>query len=192
VTVPDFLRGRRGAFIALGTVFGFIALILILPLMTLFEAQAEGKEESLRELAAYKTEEASRPMLEARLRALQQSAQSVPGLLTGSSAALAQAELQSDMKEMIDRSGGSLLSAQLLSPTRIKGFDDVAIEYDLTIPLSRVSALIYAIETHTPYFFLDTADLVMPPNWRPTNPRAQNPAMEVRWTVHAYRWGGSK
>lgn len=192
MTVPDFLRGRRGAFIALGTVFGFIALILILPLMTLFEAQAEGKEESLRELAAYKTEEASRPMLEARLRALQQSAQSVPGLLTGSSAALAQAELQSDMKEMIDRSGGSLLSAQLLSPTRIKGFDDVAIEYDLTIPLSRVSALIYAIETHTPYFFLDTADLVMPPNWRPTNPRAQNPAMEVRWTVHAYRWGGSK
>jgi hypothetical protein len=192
VTVPDFLRGRRGAFIALGTVFGLVALVLILPLIALFDGQAEGREESLRELAAYKTEEASRPMLEARLQALRQGAQSVPGLLMGSSAALAQAELQSDMKEMIDRSGGSLLSAQLLPPTHVKGFDDVAIEYDLTIPLARVSSLIYAIETHTPYFFLDSADLVMPPNWRPTNLQAQNPAMEVRWTVHAYRWGGSK
>jgi hypothetical protein len=166
--------------------------VVIVPIFAMFEAQAEGRDESLRQLSAYKTEEASRPGLEERLAALKENAESVPGLLTGSSAALAQAELQSDMKVLIDRSGGSLLSAQLLPPTKVKGFDDVAIEYDLTIPLSRASALIYAVETHTPYFFLDSADLVMPPNWRPLPNQSQNPAMEVRWTVHAYRWGGSK
>jgi uncharacterized membrane protein len=127
----------------------------------------------------------------ARLAALQQGAKSVPGLLTASSAALAQAQLQSDMKELIDRSGGALLSAQLLPPTKVKGFDSVAIEYDLTIPVSRFSSLVYAVETHTPYYFVDSADFVMPPNWRP-NPQGQDPSMEMRWTIHAFRWRGSR
>ncbi|HTT83314.1 MAG TPA: GspMb/PilO family protein, partial [Rhizomicrobium sp.] len=108
-----------------------------------------------------------------------------------SSADLAQAQLQSEMKQLIDRNGGSLLSAQLLPPTKVKGFDSVSIEYDVTIPLSNFSSLIYAVETHVPYYFVDSADLVMPPNWRANSPN-QNPSMEMRWTIHAYRWRGAR
>jgi hypothetical protein len=191
MTAPNFLRGRKGAFIALGAMaFLFLALVA-LPLAVMFRSQVSDREQAMAQLQTYQAEEARRPALAARLAALQEGAKSVPGLLTGTSAALAQAQLQSEMKELIDRNGGSLLSAQLLPPTKVKGFDSVAIQYDLTIPLSRFSGLVYAVETHVPYYFVDSADFVMPPNWRANAP-TQDPSMEMRWTIHAYRWRGSQ
>jgi len=191
VTAPNFLRGRKGAYLALGALGVLFLIVVALPLAAMFRAQGEDREEALTQLQAYRAEEARRPALVARLAALQQGAKSVPGLLTASNAPLAQAQLQSEMKTLIDHNGGSLLSAQLLPPTKVKGFDSVAIQYDLTIPLSRFSGLVYAVETHVPYYFVDSADLVMPPNWRPNSP-TQDPSMEIRWTIHAYRWQGSQ
>jgi hypothetical protein len=190
VSIPDFLRGRRGAFLAVGVLAVLFVAAVALPVTAMFEAQAQDRREALAQLAAYRAQEAQRPVLDARLAALQEGAKSVPGLLTASSAELAQAQLQSNMKELIDKNGGSLLSAQLLPPTKVKGFDSVSIEYDVTIPLSNFSSLVYAVETHVPYYFVDSADFVMPPNWRPTSP-IQDPSMEMRWTIHAYRWRGS-
>ena len=191
MTAPTFLRGRKGAYLALGALALLFLIVVALPIAAMFRAQAEDRQQALAQLQAYRAEEARRPGLASRLAALQQGAKSVPGLLTASSAALAQAQLQSNMKELIDRNGGSLLSAQLLQPTKVKGFDAVAIQYDLTIPLSRFSGLVYAVETHVPYYFVDSADLVMPPNWKPNLP-TQDPSMEMRWTIHAYRWRGSQ
>ena len=191
MTAPNFLRGRKGAYFALGALAVLFLIVVALPLAAMFRAQEEDREEALAQLQAYRAEEARRPALAARLAALQQGAKSVPGLLTATSAPLAQAQLQSEMKTLIDRNGGSLLSAQLLPPTKVKGFDSVAIQYDLTIPLSRFTGLVYAVETHVPYYFVDSADLVMPPNWRPNSP-TQDPSMEIRWTIHAYRWQGSQ
>ncbi|MGH6876410.1 MAG: type II secretion system protein GspM [Rhizomicrobium sp.] len=190
MTVPAFLRGRKGAFLALGVLGLLFVVAVALPVTALFQAQAGNRRDALVQLAAYRAQEAQRPVLAERLAALQEGAKSVPGLLTASSAELAQAQLQSDMKGLIDRNGGSLLSAQLLPPTKVKGFDLVSIEYDLTIPLSHFSSLVYEVETHVPYYFVDSADFVMPPNWRP-NSRTQDPSMEMRWTIHAYRWRGS-
>ncbi|MGH6889942.1 MAG: type II secretion system protein GspM [Rhizomicrobium sp.] len=187
---PAFLHGRQGAFIAIGTVFVLLATMVALPVAALFRGQAEDRKEALQELAAYRAQEAQRPALAAQLAALREGAKTVPGLLDASNAALAQAQLQSEMKDLIDKNGGSLLSAQLLPPTAVKGFDSVAIEYDMTVPLSNFSSLVYAVETHVPYYFVDSADFVMPPNWKP-NPNRADPAMEMRWTIHAYRWRGS-
>lgn len=187
---PHVLRGRRGAFIALGAASVVVAIAIALPVAALFHGQAEDRKEALRELAVYRAEEGQRPALAAQLAALREGAKTVPGLLDASNAALAQAQLQSEMKDLIDKNGGSLLSAQLLPPTTVKGFDSVAIEYDMTVPLSNFSALVYAVETHVPYYFVDSADFVMPPNWKPSS-NTPDPAMEMRWTIHAYRWRGS-
>jgi hypothetical protein len=191
MTVPTYLRGRRGAFLALGSVILLILLFIGLPLAAMFQSQADDRAALLEQLGAYREQDARKPALQAQLAALQEGAKTVPGLERASSASLAQAELQGDMKELIDKNNGNLLSAQLMPPTKVKGFDQIAIEYDMTIPLSHLTPLLYAVETHTPYFFVDSADLVMPPNWRPS-PQIQDPAMEVRWTIHAYRWSGSK
>ena len=189
MSAPEFLRGRKGALLMLGIVVCLFVLLVALPVTALFRSQADDRKEALAQLAAFRTLEAQRPALQMRLAALQEGAKSVPGLLDASSAELAQAQLQSEMKGLIDKSGGSLLSAQLLPPTKVKGFDSVSIEYDVTIPISNFSSLVYAVETHVPYYFVDSADLVMPPNWRPNSPN-QDPSMEMRWTIHAYRWRG--
>jgi hypothetical protein len=190
MSAPSFLRGRKGALLVLGVLVCLFVLLVALPIVALFRAQAQDRKEALAQLAAYRALEAQRPALQARLAALQEGAKSVPGLLDATSADLAQAELQSEMKGLIDRNGGSLLSAQLLPPTKVKGFDSVSIEYDVNVPLSNFSSLIYGVETHVPYYFVDSADLVMPPNWRPNSPN-QDPSMEMRWTIHAYRWRGA-
>jgi hypothetical protein len=190
MSAPEILRGRKGALLVLGALVCLFVLLVALPVVAMFRSQAEDRKEDLAQLATYRALEAQRPALTAQLAALQEGAKSVPGLLDASSADLAQAQLQSEMKELIDKNGGSLLSAQLLPPTKVKGFDSVSIEYDVTIPLSNFSSLVYAVETHVPYYFVDSADLVMPPNWRPNSPN-QNPSMEMRWTIHAYRWRGS-
>jgi hypothetical protein len=191
MSAPQFLRGRKGALLVLGVFVCLFVLLVALPVAALFRAQAEDRSEALAQLTAFRALEAQRPALQARLAALQEGAKSVPGLLNASSADLAQAELQSEMKGLIDKNGGSLLSAQLLPPTKVKGFDSVSIEYDVNVPISNFSSLIYAVETHVPYYYVDSADLVMPPNWRPNSPN-QDPSMEMRWTIHAYRWRGAR
>jgi hypothetical protein len=192
MTAPEFLRGRRGAFIALGVAVALVLIVVGLPIGMLFAAQASDIRDSEDQIASYQAEVGQRPQLEERLQALRASAQSVPGLLTGANAALAQAQLQSDMKELIEHNGGTLLSAQLLPPASAKGFDVVSISYDMTVPLGRFRSLLYAVETHTPFYFVNDADFIMPANWRPGNPQNLDPAMEVRWTIHAYRWSGKQ
>lgn len=190
MAVPDYLRGRRGAFLALGVAVALVLIIVGLPVALLFSAQASDIHDSEDQIATYQAEVGQRPQLEARLQALRQSAQSVPGLLTGTNAALAQAQLQSDMKELIEHNGGTLLSAQLLPPATSNGFDVVSISYDMTVPLGRFRALLYSVETHTPFYFVNDADFIMPPNWRPGNAQNADPAVEVRFTIHAFRWSG--
>jgi hypothetical protein len=190
MAVPGYLHGRRGAFIALGVAAALVLIVVGLPITMLFAAQARDIRDSEETIADYQSEIGQRPQLEERLQALRQSAQSVPGLLSGTSAALAQAQLQSDMKELVEHNGGTLLSAQLLPPARSNGFDVVSITYDMTVPLGHFRSLLYAVETHTPFYFVNDADFIMPPNWKPGNPQNADPAMEVRFTIHAYRWSG--
>jgi hypothetical protein len=188
--VPAYLHGRRGAFIALGAAIVLALIVIGFPIAMLFSAQAHDIRESEDTIAQYQSEVGQRPQLEERLEALRQSAQSVPGLLSGGSAALAQAQLQSDMKVLIEHNGGTLLSAQLLPPSHANGFDVVSITYDMTVPLGHFRGMLYAVETHTPFYFVNDADFIMPPNWRPGNPQNADPAMEMRFTIHAYRWSG--
>ncbi|MGA7676316.1 MAG: type II secretion system protein GspM [Rhizomicrobium sp.] len=190
--MPSFLRGLRGAFFALGGAFAVFLLIVVLPFLATLIAQRDDIADSKAQIETAQAELALKPELEEQFRALSASAATVPGLLSANTAALAQAQLQSDMKSIIDANGGVLLSAQILPPVTMRGFDVVAIQYDLTLPLSRLRSLLYAVETHTPYFFIDEADVQMPPNWRPDNPQMSDPTLEVRWTVHAYRWSGNR
>src|ERR1700722_6753205 len=103
MNAPGFLRGRNGALLVLGVVLCLFVLLVALPVAALFRAQAEDRKDALAQLAAYRALEAQRPALQARLAALQEGAKSVPGLLDASSADLARAQLQSEMKGLIDK-----------------------------------------------------------------------------------------
>ncbi len=190
--VPETLRGRRGALIAAG-VAGALALLILVGLgVLIFGGQSADTEEAVHQLALYRAEVALRPELETQLKILQQRAAATPGLIANDNPSLAQAELQDEVKALVVANQGEVRTAQIVPASTIDGFQVIAVQYDLMLPMSRLRDLTYAIETHTPYLFIDEADITTMQDYQSGDPQAANPTIDVRWTIHAYRWGGGK
>ncbi|MDE2075281.1 MAG: hypothetical protein KGJ81_17755 [Alphaproteobacteria bacterium] len=147
--------------------------------------------EELHSLARYRAEAGLRPGLQNQIKTARQQLASIPGQIAGTSAPLAQAALQNAVKTIVDQNGGEIRSAQIVPATRANGFETIAVQYDLVVPVTHLSAMAYAIESSTPYLFIDDADITMPQNWQPEPPQAPEPEVEVRWTIHGYRWVGA-
>ena len=146
--VPRYLLGRRAALAALCVGLVFIALLVVLPIMAIYASQQQEKSNSLYQLALFRAEAAMRPQLEAELQALRQRGSNTPGLITADSVSLAQAQLERDIKAIVETNGGEIHSAQIGASSRIGDLDIILIQYDLSIPVTRLSALVYAIESH--------------------------------------------
>jgi len=191
MTVPDFLLGRRAALAALAAAV-VVVLLLVSVLAISFLAQGdEESRESIHQLALFRAEAAARPEAERALQLARLQAASLPYMLQGESATLAQASLQNDVKTMVERSGGEVRSAFALPVTPEHGLDLVSVQYDVTVPATKLRDLTLALETHLPYLFVSAAEITGPQSW-PSDAKAPEPQFEIRWTVSAYRWSGSR
>lgn len=187
------LLKRRGiALLTLGAAFCTACALVIVPAVLAFRAQSDDIALALHQLAVYRAEAGTRPALERELKEARQRLSSVPGQIAGTNAPLAQAVLQNDVKTIVDRAGGNILSAQIIPATKANGFETIAIQYDLVVPITRLVGLTYAIESHTPYLFIGDADISTPQVWQPGDTPMPEPKLEVRWTIRGYRWVGGK
>jgi hypothetical protein len=185
-------EGRTGALVAAGTA-AVLAVVLVAGLIVLvFGGQSEETTDAVHQLAVYRAEVAMRPELEAALRDLRLKAAATPGLITSDSVALAQAQLQDEVKEIVTDNQGEVRTAQIVPATTVDGFQVIAIQYDLGVPMAKLRDLIYAIETRTPYLFVDDADITAQQDWQSGDPQPANPLLEVRWTIRGYRWSAAK
>ncbi len=187
--VPPFLLGRRAAIAGLCAAIGVVTILIGIPILATYTAQQQEVKESLHQLAVFRAEAAMRPVFEAELQSLRRRGATTPGLITADSVALAQAQLQHDVKTIVEANGGEVRSAQNGPVGSTGGLDVVSIEYDLSLPISHLSALLYAVETHTPYLFVDHADIAAPVGWQPASAAQAEPQLEIHWTIRAYRWG---
>jgi len=167
-----------------------VALVLVGGVGLAFLAQDRDIDESLHTLALYRAQASRRPTLEAQLKEYKQRLATLPGQIVGTSAPLTQAALENDVKSITDQNGGEIRSAQTLPATREKGFETIAVQYDLVVPFSRLKDLAYAVESHAPYFYIDDVDVVIPQAWQTAGADVQDPRVEVRWTIRGYRWVG--
>ncbi len=190
MTAP-FLKSRTAALAALGLAALVFAVVVIVPIWAAFAAQGEETQEALHQLGFYRAEIASRPKLEAELAALNTQGASVPGVLPGDSTALAQAALQSQIKSLIESNKGRLRSIQVLPSTQRGGFEVVSVQCDLELPMSGLKDLAAAIGRHTPYLFIDDVSISAPPI-EPDDVTAKQPVLDLRWTMHGYRWKRQK
>lgn len=185
-------KERRAALLALGAILAAICVFVVVPTVLAFRAQSDDTKEALHQLAVYRAEAGMRPALERELKEARQRLSSVPGQIAGTNAPLAQATLQSDVKSLVDRNGGNIMSAQIVPAKKTNGFEAISVQYDLVVPVTRLGDLVYAIESHTPYLFIDDATVSMTQIWQQADAQATEPKVEVRWTVHGYRWVGGK
>jgi len=187
MTVSAVLLGRRAALTALAAA-GILATLLVAALVYLIiGSESEETRENLADLARFRAETVARPQVAHALSSLETQAASLPIFSHGESDTLAQATLQSDIKKMVEGAGGEVRSAFALPPTKEHGLDLVSVQYDVTVPATRLHDLAYELETHLPYLFLTSMAVTAPQNW-PTDPKAPEPQLELRWTVSSYRW----
>ncbi|HEY0301682.1 MAG TPA: type II secretion system protein GspM [Rhizomicrobium sp.] len=189
------MTASRQRLLALGLLFlaaGFTWLLIVQPIADAFAAQGEAIAGSHRLLAAYERRIALRPVVEARLAELKNRESSAAGLIDGASAELAAANIQNRIKALIEGESGQIRSAQNLPPVTEAGFQRIDIQYDVSLPMTRLKSVAYRIESGAPYLFLGGVDLHAPENWESYGAPGTPPNLDVRWTVRAYRWMGPR
>lgn len=178
---------HRGSALAALAIAILILALLAAPVIAAFWAQNADIQDSLQQLGIYRAEIASKPQLQSELAELDRRGASVPGVIGGDSTALAQAQLQSQLKSVVEASQGAVRSMQPLPAAKQGGFETIAVQCDFSIPESRLKDLAYAISAHKPYLFVDEASITSPPS-DPDAAINREQMLDVRWTIHGYRW----
>ncbi len=184
------LSRRQGRVLALAILIAAVAAIgagVVLPLHAALEGQRETVQSQVKLLAAYRSAVAQRPAMATELKALKSAQATTAGLIDGATTALAAARLQMDMKKIVEAHGGEIRSAQNLPAALAEGFETVELRYDITLPMKALGPVVYEIETHTPYLFIDGVDIHAPEALSSDQQPAQDPMLSVRWDVRAYR-----
>ena len=153
-------------------------------------SQSEDILQALDRLAAYEATISSQPELEAQLESIRQQSASLAGLINATTAALAAASMQNDVRSIASQIGGEVRSTQNLPPSALDSFEKIEIACEVTLPRNRLKDLLYQIESHTPYLFLDRINVEVPQNLLPRGERAQ-PRVDIQFVVRGYRWVGA-
>jgi hypothetical protein len=159
----DLPDGVRGKILALGILAaGLLAayLVLIAPLIGLYSST----EERLRE----RTELAERlqrttgdlPRLRKAAAALQAEASDGSNLLlSGPSATVAAASLQTTIKDLIEQGGAELSSAEILPAEKQEPYEKVGLRVSFSGDLALLTTVLRGIETAHPVVFVDNLEI---------------------------------
>lgn len=161
-----------------------VLALVIVPVVMAFSAQRQVLKVSLEQLARYQQRSNERSILQSRIRAERSRLENIPGLIMATNASLAEAAQQNIVRELVQEQHGEIRSAQVAPPITTHGFQRISVEYDMVIHMSHLTNLIYAVESHTPYLFIDAADIIGPAQ---STRQLRDPQLEVRWTISAYR-----
>lgn len=183
----DVLASRKAVVIGLAAGAALAIVLAGAGVAALLESESADTHEALGEMAVYHAEAEARPAAETAYKQALARAGSAPGLFHANNASLAEAQLESQFKTIATASGADVKSAQILAAAKASGFEVIAVQFDMTVPASRLRDLAYAVETHSPYLFVDDVTLSAP-NWQVSDAKASDPSLELRWTVRGYRW----
>lgn len=189
VEASERLKSPRAAACALGIGTVLIALLLTFPIVLAFHTQSRELADSLHRLSTLEAQGAQAHALKGRMSELEHQAESLPGAVQAKNAMLAQSQIQQSVEALFTGNGATIRSAQILSPVAENGFETISIQYDLVVPTSKLRDLTYAVETHLPYLFITDASISGGQQSQSSQP--QDPPLEIRWTIRAYRWGAA-
>jgi general secretion pathway protein M len=185
MTLPAITRGRGWVLVAVLAVAVLVLCAGVTAATELFSQQQDEIAQARDDSASYRALIAARPYLEKEYGALARSEAGAASLLHGDSVALAAAEMQNLVKALVERHGGQLRSAQLLSGSPASGLEKVVVQYELSIPLGALKSVTYQLETGRPYLFLDEVE-IRPESYAGASSGAPG-NLNVEWTIHGYR-----
>lgn len=184
------MTDRLGPAIALATPALLTVLVVfavIVPMIGFVSRDDTAYDLAQRQLATYRGIAATGPRIEQALAAARTGEISLAGVLPGDNAASSAAYIQGEIKRLVEQNGGEIRSTQVLQPKAENGFERIAIQYDLSLSPNDLQATLYQIETHNPYFLLDTISIQAPETQRAGT--TTNLRLSIRWQVSGYRKG---
>ncbi len=180
----------RSRLLAIGILLGVLGvawLAIAQPVLDAFATQDETIRKSRGTLAVYRRKIAMEPVLQARLAEVTRREAGLNDAIAGTSAELAAANIQNLMKSMADADFVQIVSVQNLPPVQADGFERLDVQYDMSVPMTRLKSFLYRIEASVPFLFLDGVDIRAPDNWQAAGMHADVPSLQVHWTVRGYR-----
>ena len=126
-----------------------------------------------------------RQQLEAQLAALRETQSTSGRLIEGDSVELAAAGVQNKLKALANANDAELKSTQILPAEDGESFRKVAVRVTMMADTEAAQAVFHALETATPYLFLDRLDLRGPK--RRSRRKSKNEGiLQVRFDVFGY------
>jgi len=111
--------------------------------------------------------------------------------LRSGAAALSAAEEQEALRTLIEQSGGRLITMQSPTAKEDGRYRQITVNVQLTANVIALRKILYAIENHTPFLFVDSLQVrtQVPPNFKPQP--GQEPEMFVMLDVTGYALTGT-
>jgi len=134
-------------------------LLFIRPLIEAFFTHRDSIAHSQETLVRYRQLNKAGTKIDAKLKEVRTAQQNEGRLLTGGSTQLAGAKLQNRVKELVDASGASLGSVQLLPVREEEGYQRVSMAITLKATVKSLQSILYEIESQSPYFFIEKLEL---------------------------------
>ena len=126
-----------------------------------------------------------RQQLEAQLTALRETQSTSGRLIEGDSVELAAAGVQNKLKALANANDAELKSTQILPAEDGETFRKVAVRVTMMADTEAAQAVFHALETATPYLFLDRLDL-RGPKRRSRRKNKNQGILQVRFDVFGY------
>lgn len=158
----DLPSGVRGKALALGLcvlVLAAIYLIVITPLMALYDANAEYLQE--RQELAQRLQRSAKalPALQDQADAVHDQVSDADLLLDGDSDSVAAAALQSTVKDIVESAGARLISSEVLSSDKRGTLQRVGIHVSFSGNLTLLTTVLQGIQLAHPVILVDNVDI---------------------------------
>ncbi len=186
MTLPRW-TSRLAALALLAGVLVLFYAVVVAPLASGYVETGRAIAQAREALGRYQRIARSREAFEQRLEELRvrQSASGV--YLSGSTDALAGAELQELVNKTVEAGGGRQRSVQIL-PVKTDGeFRRVGVRVQMTATVAQLARVLYALEAGPPYLFVDNLDIRNRRARRRRNrPIEMDPTLLIRLDLSGY------
>lgn len=167
-----------------------LCIIVIASAFEIYSSREEAADDGKR-LAELRGEISASPQFLSDYRQTRQRLANHPYLFTADSTVLAGARMERDIKAIVSRGGGDVRTEQLLPANRSGDLEIVSSRYDLVVPVNKLQDVVYGIESHIPLLKIDNAEITAP-EYQLSGSTNNPTKLDVRLTIHGYRWAGRK
>jgi general secretion pathway protein M len=137
-------------------------------------------------LARYQRLQTDMPAIQAELQQLKTKKESSRYFLSLASPALAAAELQNTLRELVSKSGATMKSSKSVRTTVESGFQSIGIELELTASTPELVALLRAIARAEPVILIERLLAQVPESGTPALALDGQPAVSVSLRLVSY------